>query len=223
MSVHDGHRERMKERFRKTGLDGFEEHEAIELLLYYALPRGDVNPVAHELIDHFGSLDAVLDAPVEELAKIKGIGQNAATLLSLSGELNRRYGISRTGKTVILNSPQKVGEYLVPYFRGLRDEVVYIVCLDSKLKVTNCKEMFRGVVNSANVYVRKLVEFALSNNAVHVIIAHNHISGTAQPSQEDIETTDRVKTALSSVEIKLVDHIIVTGDGFVSMAEMNCL
>ena len=223
MSVHDGHRERMKERFRKTGLDGFEEHEAIELLLYFALPRGDVNPVAHELIDHFGSLDAVLDAPVEELAKIKGIGQNAATLLSLSGELNRRYGISRTGKTVILNSPQKVGEYLVPYFRGLRDEVVYIVCLDSKLKVTNCKEMFRGVVNSANVYVRKLIEFALSNNAVHVIIAHNHISGTAQPSKEDIETTDRVKTALSSVEIKLVDHIIVTGDGFVSMAEMNCL
>jgi len=223
MSVHDGHRERMKERFRKTGLDGFEEHEAIELLLYYALPRGDINPVAHELIDHFGSLDAVLDAPVEELAKIKGIGQNAATLLSLSGELNRRYSISRTGKTVILNSPQKVGEYIVPYFRGLRDEVVYIVCLDSKLKVTNCKEMFRGVVNSANVYVRKLVEFALSNNAVHVIIAHNHISGTAQPSKEDIETTERVKTAFSSVEIKLVDHIIVTGDGFVSMAEMNCL
>ena len=223
MGVHDGHRERMKERFRKTGLDGFEDHEAVEVLLYFALPRGDVNPIAHELITHFGSFDAVLDAPAEELSKVSGIGQNAATLINLVGELNRRYGISRTRKEVVLNSSGKAGEYLAPYFRGLRDEAVYLVCLDSKLKVTNCKEMFRGVVNSANVYVRKLVEFALSNNAVNVILAHNHISGTAQPSSEDIETTNRVKTAMKSVEINLADHIIVTGDDFISMAEMNCL
>ena len=221
MSVHDGHRERMKERFRKTGLDGFEDHEALELLLFYALPRGDINPVAHELIAHFGSFDAVLDAPVDELGNIKGIGQNAATLIQLSGELNRRYEISRRRAGIILDSSEKAGKYLVPFFQGKRDELVYMVCLNSKLKVTNCKEMFHGVVNSASVYVRKLVEFALSNNAVSVIIAHNHIGGAKQPSREDIETTHRVQDAMRGVEITLADHIIVTGDDYISMAESN--
>lgn len=219
MSVHDGHRERIKKQFIEHGLDSFADHNVLELLLFYALPRGDVNPVAHALMNAFGSLSAVFDAPVEELTKVPGVGTSTAEYLKLIPQVSRRYLTSRAQLNDILNTTKKAGEYLIPCFYAERDEVVYMICLDAKCKVINCKLLFRGGVNSAVVSVRKIVENALLYNSTSVIIAHNHTSGIAIPSDEDQETTRRIEQALKAVDILLTDHIVVADDDFVSLAD----
>ena len=131
MSVHQGHRERMKQRFLKEGLDGFADHEVLELLLFYAIPQRDTNDLAHRLIDRFGSLDAVLDAPREELLSVKGVGENTATLLTLATWIYRRYLISAQREPVRVDSTDKAKALLWPRFVGEKDEVVYMLCMDS--------------------------------------------------------------------------------------------
>lgn len=219
MSIHDGHRQRMKARFLKEGLDHFQDHEVLEILLYYVIPRKDTNPMAHELINRFGSLSMVLDAPVEELEKVPGISRNAATLLKLAPELGRYYQISRNKQMVILQTLTDCGRYLLPFFFGLRNETVYALFLDAKCKVLDCREVGEGSVNSANVPIRRIVEMALNANASSVVLAHNHPSGIALPSDEDVDTTHRVAAALSTVGIALADHIVVADDDFVSMVQ----
>lgn len=219
MNIHDGHRARLKKRFLEHGLESFEDHGVLEILLFYALPRADVNPIAHALIDKFGTLSAVFDAPVEELARVPGIGLSTAEFIKLIPQVSRRYLMSRVSFDDILDSSKKAGEYLLPRFYAERDEIVYMACLDAKCKVLNCRLLFRGSVNSANVSVRKIVENALVFNATSVIIAHNHTSGIAIPSDEDKLTTRRIEQALKSVDITLADHIVVADDDFVSMAD----
>lgn len=220
MSIHDGHRQRIKDRFREEGLDGFQEHEALELLLYYCIPRQDTNPIAHELIEHFGSFSGVLDATAEELEKIPGIGAGAATFLSLMSQAWRYYQVNRSMQTdVILSTVNHCGEFLMPYFSGRRNETVFLLCLDAKCKVICCRKVGEGSVNSAAVPIRRIVEMAMNANATSVILAHNHPSGLAFPSGEDVATTRRVAAALDAVEIPLVDHIIVADDDFVSIAQ----
>ena len=219
MSIHDGHRQRLKNRFLAEGLDHFEEHQVLELLLYYVIPRKDTNPIAHALLERFGSLSQVLDAQPEELAKVPGMGDSAATFLSLITSVGRYYLVNRTLQETILPSIEKCGQFLVPYFYGRRNETVFILCLDAKCKVLCCKEMGEGSVNSAGVPIRRIVETALGANATSVILAHNHPSGFALPSGEDVQTTKRVAMALDAVEIQLVDHIVVADDDFVSLAQ----
>lgn len=221
--MHDGHRERIKKRFLEQGLDGFDDHNVLELLLFYALPRQDTNPLAHALLDHFGSLDAVLEAPREELLKVPGIGENAATLLQLVPAVSRRYEMTKNDFGEILDSTQKAGDYLTARYLYERDEVVCVICLDAKRRVLCCKNLFRGDVNSAGVSVRKIAELAIAKNASAVILSHNHTSGIALPSREDEQTTKRVKTALDAMGIELLDHIIVAGDDYISMAESKLL
>ena len=219
MNVHDGHRERMKRRFSEHGLDCFDDHNVLELLLFYALPRGDTNALSHALIDSFGSLAAVFDAPFDELMRVPGVGKNTACLIKLMPQVSRRYLMSRTSPDDILDSTRKAGEYLVPRFYAESDEVVYMICLDAKRKVLNCRRLFRGGVNSACISIRKIVENALLYNSTSVIIAHNHTSGIAVPSAEDEATTRKIGAALSAVDIVLTDHIIVADDDFVSLAD----
>jgi DNA repair protein RadC len=219
MDIHEGHRDRMKKRFLQHGLENFDDHNVLELLLFYAQPRGDVNPTAHALLDRLGSLAAVFDAPIDELTKIPGIGETTAIFIKLIPQVSRRYLMSRSSYDNILNSTQKAGEYLLPRFYAERDEIVYMVCLDAKCKVLNCKLLFRGGVNSANVSIRKIVENALLYNSTSVIIAHNHTSGIALPSQEDKATTRRIQEALRAVDVILADHIVVADDDYVSMAD----
>jgi DNA repair protein RadC len=219
MNIHEGHRDRMKQRFLQHGLENFDDHNVLELLLFFAQPRGDVNPTAHALLDRLGSLAAVFDAPIDELTKIPGIGETTAVFIKLIPQVSRRYLMSRSSYDDILNSTQKAGEYLLPRFYAERDEIVYMVCLDAKCKVLNCKLLFRGGVNSANVSIRKIVENALLYNSTSVIIAHNHTSGIALPSQEDKATTRRIEEALRAVDVILADHIVVADDDYVSMAD----
>ena len=219
MSIHEGHRLRLKSRFIENGLDSFEDHNALELLLFYTQPRRDTNQIAHRLIDRFGTFDAVFDATIDELKQVEGIGENAAIFLKLIIAANRRYMISKNKGGQILNSTEKAGKFLVPRFYGERDEVVYMVCLDAKHKAINCKLLFRGSVDTASINVRKVVENALAYNSMSAILAHNHISGVALPSEEDKDTTLRVIEALRAVDVKLTDHIIVADGDFVSMAD----
>lgn len=223
MGVHDGHRERVKKKMLERGLDGFDDHNVLELLLFYALPRQDTNPLAHALFDYFGSLEAVFEAPPEELMKVPGIGENTATLLKLIPAVSRRYEMSKNNFGEILDSTTKAGNYLTARYLFERDEVVYVVCLDAKRRVICCKALFRGDVNSAEVSVRKIAELALVKNASAVILSHNHTSGIALPSREDEMTTKRIKSALESMNITLLDHIIVAGDDYISMAESHLL
>ena len=219
MSIHDGHRSRLKERFCKEGLDHFDEHQVLELLLFYCIPRMDTNPIAHALLERFGSLAQVLEAPVEELEKVPGIGHNAAVFLSLVMQTGRYYQVSAASHNVIMNTLADCGRYLIPFFYGRRNETVYLLCLDAKCKVLCCKEVGEGSVNSAGVPIRRIVEMALAANATSVVLAHNHPSGLAVPSDADKQTTKRVAMALSSVEINLVDHIVVADDDFTSMLQ----
>ena len=219
MSIHDGHRQRMKDRFQKEGLDHFDEHQVLELLLFYCIPRMDTNPIAHALIDRFGSLAQVLEAPVEELEKVPGIGHNAAVFLSLVMAAGRYYQVNCASRNVILTTVEACGRYLMPFFFGRRNETVYLLCLDAKCKVLSCKEIGEGSVNSAGVPIRRIVETALASNATSVVLAHNHPSGMAIPSPEDIQTTRRLAAALNAVEIHLADHIIIADDDHISMVQ----
>ena len=219
MSIHAGHRNRMKERFCNEGLDNFDEHQVLELLLFYCIPRVDTNPIAHALLDRFGSLAQVMEAPVEELEKVQGIGHNAAVFLSLVTAAGRYYQINSAMRNVMINSVEECGKYLLPFFYGKRNEIVYLLCLDAKCKVLCCKEIGEGSVNSAGVPIRRIVEMALAANATTVVLAHNHPSGLAVPSEADILTTRRIAAALATVEIGLIDHIVVADNDFVSMTQ----
>lgn len=218
-SEHKDHRKRLKDRFLENGLDSFTDIQALELLLFYAIPQKDTNPIAHALLDRFGSLSQVLDADMEELKKVGGIGDHAATLLHLVTELSRFYQVDSAQRTQVLTSLDACGAYLVPRFFGRKVETVFLLCLDAKCKVLCCREVGEGSVNAASISVRKVVETALSANATTVVLAHNHPSGVALPSADDVQTTRRIAAALNVVEVKLIDHIVVAEGDFISMAQ----
>ena len=223
MAVHDGHRARKKQQFRAHGLDAFADHETLELLLFYAIPRVDTNPVAHRLIERFGSLDGVLSAPPEELEKVEGVGESAATLLSLILPLVRRSRMTASKQPVILGTTQAAGEYFVDLFFGMREERLYEACLDAKGKLLRCAKVADGSVDAVSVNIRVIVENALKCGASAVVLSHNHPSGVALPSEDDNATTLAVYDALRTVDIRLLDHIIVADDDFVSIRDNGLL
>ena len=219
MSVHDGHRNRMRQRFLGEGLDHFTDVQVLELLLYYSIPRQDTNPIAHRLLDHFGSLSQVLEAPLEELCKVEGIGENTAVLLQLVTQVGRVYLMDRASKAKVLPTLESCAQYLQTCFFGRNVEMVYLLCLDAKCKMLCCKKISEGDVNSTSLSIRKIVETALNANASSVVLAHNHPGGLAIPSNADIQTTMRIAAALQAVDIAFIDHILVADDDYVSLAQ----
>ena len=221
LSIHEGHRQRLKHRFREEGLDNFEELYVLELLLFYCVTRQDTNPLAHRLLDRFGSLSGVLGASAEELEQVEGVGEHISTFLTLITQVGRYYQIQQTEPGKILRTIDQCGNYMVPYFYGRQIETVFMLCLDAKCKVLRCMKVGEGSVNSAAVPVRRIVEMALNAKATTVVLAHNHPSGLAIPSADDIATTKRVGDALATVDIVLADHIVVSKDDFVSITQSN--
>lgn len=217
--LHGGHRQRLKNRFLEEGLEHFDEHQVLELLLFYCIPRQDTNPIAHALLEHFGSLTQVMEAAPAELQKVHGMGEASATFLSLLNSFCRYYMINRASSAVILNTVEQCGEYLMPFFYGRRNETVYLLCLDTKCKVLCCKEVGEGSVNSAAVPIRRIVEMALGANATSAVLAHNHPSGLAFPSDEDQLTTRQLAVAMAAVDIELVDHLVIADDDYVSLRQ----
>lgn len=218
MGVHDGHRARLTARFLEEGLDGFSPHNILELLLFYAVPRKDTNELAHTLLDAFGSLSGVLDAPVAELTAVPGVGERTAALLHLMPQLARTY-LSDREREVCVNSTEKAGQYLLPRFVGRNEETVFMISVDGKCRVLATTLLHKGSINSAEVSLRNIVASALRHNAAGVILAHNHPGGVALPSPEDLNTTRRIGEALRPVGVRLIDHIIVADGDYVSLAD----
>lgn len=216
--MHDGHRKRVRRRFLKEGLFNFEPHNVLEFLLFYTIPRKDTNEIAHSLMQNFGTLSSVLEADYEELVKIDGISENSAVILKLIPEISKYYQLDKQNKRDKLDTYDKIGKFMLPYFVGEKDEAVYLLCLDSKLNCLSCNCLRRGSVNSANINARMLTNAALKVNAVSVVLAHNHPGGLAIPSAEDINTTYMLTETLKPLGICLLDHIIVADNDFVSLA-----
>ncbi|MEE9613454.1 MAG: DNA repair protein RadC [Thermodesulfobacteriota bacterium] len=216
-----GHRERLKERFRKAGLDGFHDYEAVELVLSFAIPRRDVKPAAKALIKKFKGLRGVFDAPVEELKEVKGVGENAALLLKLLKEVAGEYLKERIIGRDVVRSPAEVIEFLNLKLSGERVEKFIAVYLNSKNEVLAVDTLHEGTIDQTLVYPRKAIENAFKHNARSVIFVHNHPSGDPKPSQRDRKLTMDLESAARAVDIIVHDHIIIGRDSHVSGRDLG--
>ena len=223
MGVHDGHRDRKREQFLRCGAESFADHELLELLLYYAIPQRDTNPIAHALIERFGSLQAVLSAPAEELMEVPYIKEKAAVLVRLVPALYQRVLMSGEDCEVILDTRERIGEFFRRLFIAHASEVMYQLCLDGKGKKKGLYKLGEGDLGSVGLNIRQIMENTLRSKAVMVVLAHNHPSGLALPSQEDRVATRMVREALETMGVRLVDHGIVADNDYVSMAESGLL
>ena len=216
--AHDGHRERMREKFRKNGFSGMAEHEILEMLLFYALPRVNTNELAHSLINHFGSLAGVLEASEDELVKVKGISDKSATLIRMILPLSHEYH-KTTKKAKKLQDPSECGDFLVEYFKGVLNEKIIAVFMDNSCRVLSVEELNQGDTSEVLVNCRRLIEYAVKfPMATAIIISHNHPNGIALPSKQDIDTTSEMVRTMANIGINIVDHIIVADDDYTSMA-----
>ena len=177
MTMHEGHRQRMRERFRREGLEGFAPHEVLELLLFYGRARGDVNPLAHELMDAFGSLKGVLEARPDQLMTVKGVGEETATLISLMLPMFRRYSACVCEERQRITSRSEAAAYCQALLAGWRTERFYVICLSSAGQVLGRRKVAEGTLTEVLAYPRLVVETALSYNAHSVVLCHNHPSG----------------------------------------------
>ena len=217
-NIHAGNRERLRGKYLRVGMEGFEEHELLEMLLFNCFKQQDTNPLAHRLISSFGSLDGVLSASVSELKQVNGIGDNAAFFLYFTGELIRR-GYKQQDERKPLNTSDKIANYLIPFYKNAKTECVVALALDQNLKVIRTIKVLDGCFDSAAFSISKVVRNMVSCGAVAVAISHNHPSNIALPSEQDLRTTERLKIALESVGIQFVDHIIVVTDDYVSLRQ----
>lgn len=213
-NCHDGHRERMRKKYIQNGADGLEAHELLEMLLYYCIPRRNTNEIAHEMIDHFGSLENLFSAGIDEIQKFDYISESGAILIKLVGELNRRSMLETTSSVYRYDTIEKVGNFLVSLYKGQGEEKLYLLMFDSGMRLLDCTCICEGGVGSVGVNVRKIVEHTISAKASNIIIAHNHPGGIAVPSKNDISLTHQLETVMDIMDTKLLCHIIVAGDRY---------
>lgn len=217
--LHEGHRQRVKSRYLAEGLDSFEDHQILEMLLFFCIPMKDTNELAHKMLLEFGSLPGLFEADPKDICKRCGVSENTAILVSLMPSLARRYFKGKWGDKPVLNSSSKAGEYAVSLFTGRTYEAFFVICLDSQNRVNYAAMVHEGTINEAPVYPRVIVETALRHQANSIILAHNHPGGSMQPSGADIEITKKITAAIEAISIKVVDHIIIAGDKYLSFAE----
>lgn len=223
-NVHDGHRDRLKKRFLNNGLESFEEHEILELLLFFAIPRRDTNKLAHMLLKKFGTLSDVLDAQEDELKKVDGIGENCVTLLKIIPQLCQKYMKSKFfAKRMNLSTTHSMMEFSRSLFVGKKHEEFYVVCMDAQSKLLTYRKISEGTLNSTTFDMRKLVSTVINYNASRVFITHNHPSGTSLPSGADIEATQKIFIVLSSLGVVCDDHIIIATEDMTSFASSGLM
>ena len=213
-NIHAGHRERLRERFSRSGLDDFADHEVLELLLTYASPRVDVNATAHHLIERFGSVAGALDALPEELCDVEGIGPAAAQFLTILPCVFRRYALNKSKPGEPMDTLAKIGEFLHAKYTGITFERVYLLLFDNSMRLIDCCHLDDGAVNSSKVTVRRVVELCMFKHASCAVLAHNHPMGLAIPSGADIEVTRSVENAMEAVGMNFLEHIIVTENSY---------
>lgn len=214
-NIHAGHRARLKRKFLNSNSEDFEPHEALEILLFYALPQKNTNIIAHELLQRFGSLSGVLEADVADLIKVDGIKEHTATLIKLQTAMFRMYLKDKYSVKNIKITPDNAGEYAKSLFYGYKDEVLFAIMLDAEFRLITAKKLAEGTNNSSHLYSRVFLSKALESNAAYIILAHNHPNGILVPSVEDVKVTKMVERGLTFINVHLIDHIIVAGNDYV--------
>lgn len=217
----EGHRERLIEKALRYGIESFQKHEVLELYLFTLIPRKDTNPIAHELIEKFGSFYNICNARVEELIKVKGIGRRAAQQLKLFPSIVRAYQLSMYGDKKVFGSIEEIGRYCVDLLASRINEAMYMLCLDASKTIIKQVLVAEGTPSEVYVEPRQIIEHVTYSPTQSVVLCHNHPGGTLMPSQNDIETTQNIKNALATIGIKLLDHIIVGKGTFISFNEHN--
>lgn len=216
-NVHEGHRERMRNKYVNKGIEVFEQHEILEMLLFYAIPRKNTNDIAHRLLEACGSLSAVFDAPIDILMQ-QGLSYNAAVLLHMIPDLSRAYQSDKFDNEEKIITDENIGKKMVHLFAGKNEECVYAFFLDAKGKEKYSGIISKGDASSAPLFSKDIVSIAARCKAVTVIIAHNHPSGVAFPSRADLEATADIADALDTIGIHLADHIIVANRDYISLS-----
>lgn len=215
---HSGHRQRLKQRMMNEGLAHFEMHNVLELLLFYTIPRADTNETGHRLLEEFGSFANVLNADPEQLMKVPGVGRETALFLHMLPEVFRIYEKSAKNKLYRFRDIEEIANYLGSFFIGQKNEMLYILFLGPKNTMLKCVCMAEGLMTSVEANIRKIVSDALQCNAAAVVVAHNHPSGELKASVADYLTTRRIATALNSIDVPLIDHLIFANGRFESLS-----
>lgn len=217
---HKNHRARVRETFRKVGADAMPDHNLLEFLLFYSVPRKDTNELAHKLIDTFGSLNRVFDASYEQLLQVEGMGESSALLISMVPSICRRYAEGKEKRKINLSEPADAAAYIMKKYYGVKNEIMYMICLDGAGNLVNCSKLAEGIPNSVIFDKRLVVEAAIRNNADRIILVHNHPGGMAAPSKNDLETTSEIKSLLRGIGVRLADHIIIAENDYLSMVSV---
>ena len=216
-NLHENHRARMQARVERDGLESLAEHEALEYLLYLSIPRMDTNELAHRLIEHFGDFCKVMEAEPEELAQVDGIGPKSAHLISTVMAYSRYYTLKKRVTRQSLRKAESAIEYVKPLFRGIQNEQLYLILLDDACRPMQDLRIAEGVPNRVTVDTRKLLRAVARTNSTCGILAHNHPSGLALPSEADRLTTYRIMEVTGQLGFTIIDHIIVAGEDACSM------
>jgi len=214
-----GHRQRLRQRFAEHGFDGFHDYEVLELLLTYAIPRSDVKPAAKRLLDAFGTLAGVFDAPVVELAQVNGVGEKAAVFLNIIKQAELRYLASDLPGKKVFDRPEKVKAHLRFLVQGRGMECFGAIFTDQQHRHLATQIMFEGTVDRTVVYPRNLMKRALELDAKGLVLFHNHPGGTARASDEDVALTQRMAGACEPLDIKVLDHFLIAGVEVLSFKE----
>lgn len=220
-SLHAGHRQRLKEKFLKYGHDVLSDHEFLELMLFFSIPYKNTNEIAHKLLMEFGSFSQLLETEYETIRnlEIKGMADNTACLLKVAMAIVARYNREKNDISKKRITPDNIRFYAKNLFYGYNEEVSFALLLDKECYVKKVKLLSKGTINSAPIYPREVVKFAISYDEPYVMVLHNHPNGITEPSKEDFQVTETLKNALNYVEVRLIDHIIVAGEKVVSMAK----
>jgi len=216
---HKGHRDRLKAKYRRAGLEALHDCEAVELMLCYAIPQGDVKPSARALLKAFGSIRGILDADRADLEKVVGIGPHSATLMKLIKDLCARYLWQQAGEKPQITCTSELVNYCKTALGGLKDEQFRVIFLDAQNRIIDEETIQEGIVNQAVVYPRKVLENALKRKASAIILLHNHPSGHIRPSDADIRLTRTIQETARVLDILVHDHIIIGENRFFSFRE----
>ena len=219
-NIHKGHRKHVRERYYKSGLESMPDHNVLELLLFFGIPYKDTNPIAHALIEKFGSFSAVFQASVNELMSVKGMTENAACLINLFLPVYRRFSHDLLSKTTSLLTTEEIVEFIKPQFFGCTYEKLYILCFDSSHSLITVRELSRGDITSAGLDFRLMATIVLESKAHSVVLVHNHPNGISLPSQADVEATKTAYSLLNTLKVDLMNHIIICDNGFSSMIDI---
>ena len=209
MTIHQGHRERLRRKFCQGAL---EDHELLELLLFYSIPRINTNEIAHELLLRFGSLDAVMSADLEALQAVKGIGETSAIQIKAVAEIMSRCARSRADDRHLLSSFRELEAYLHSLFIGSAHEKTFLLLFNAANRLICCEMLGEGDATRTPISLRQMISLSLQKNAAAVVLAHNHADGLIMPSEADREATEQIREALENVGVRFVEHYIVTPD-----------